>query len=168
MRERRPYFKQKPILYCDENVPRAVVDHFKRSFWKKKVKIISAGDVDNYSRSDRFHYIFCRQNKYTLVTLDRDFNYDRLYPFTTGHMYGIIIISVSKSDPVRVTDVLARILAFVTGLPFPKAFLMETKFVAGRDGVIIRGRHSVTHRVVALQVTAGVTTIREIRQFFAF
>jgi len=46
--------------------------------------------------------------------------------------------------------------------------LIETKFVAGRDNVQMRGRNSATKEIKSLQVKAGVTTIREIREFFDF
>ncbi|WP_316189498.1 hypothetical protein [Bradyrhizobium sp. SZCCHNRI2013] len=48
--------KQKPLLYFDENIPASIIDNFrKRSWWKKKVKVLSAVELGNQGRSDDFH-----------------------------------------------------------------------------------------------------------------
>jgi hypothetical protein len=102
------------------------------------------------------------------VTLDYDFNSDRLYPFTNGKMAGIIIIRASSSEVLRVINILSRFLEFTLALPFPKLFLLETKVIAAQLDVIMRGRDAVTKEIKALRVRAGVTTAREIREFFSY
>jgi predicted nuclease of predicted toxin-antitoxin system len=90
MAVKRPFLKQKPRLYFDENLPEEVIRHFcGSSYWKKKIKGVSSTSCGNSGRSDRFYYLYSQRHRYTLVTLDSDFNNDRLYPFTNGEMRGI-------------------------------------------------------------------------------
>jgi predicted nuclease of predicted toxin-antitoxin system len=73
-KNRRLFLKQKPILYFDENFPLSVLAHFrKRARWKKKIKILSANELDNKGQSDSFQFAYCMRNNYTLVTFDEDF-----------------------------------------------------------------------------------------------
>jgi len=102
------------------------------------------------------------------VTLDLGFNSDKQYPFSHGEMAGIIMIRSSSSEVNHIIDVLSRLLDFLLRLPFPRAFLLESKFVATRDGVVMRGRDASTGEIKSLQVTAGLTTTREIREFFSY
>jgi predicted nuclease of predicted toxin-antitoxin system len=166
---RRPFLKQKPLLYFDENFPEAVVSHFAlTSYWKSKVKVTSASERGTIGRPDKFHYTYCQKRKYTLVTLDRDFDNDKEYPFTSGNMPGIIIIRANSSEVRQIIDILGRILTFLMSIPLPRSFLLETKFIAGRDNVQMRGRNAATKEIRSLQVRVGVTTIREICEFFDF
>jgi hypothetical protein len=119
-------------------------------------------------QSDPFHYTHCERHRYTLVTLDADFNDDRRYPFTHGNMPGIIMVRGSSAEVQRVANTLATLLDFLLRLPWPKAFLAETKFVVARDGVIMRGRDGVTRQLKSLRVLAGRTTVRQVRAFFSY
>jgi hypothetical protein len=101
----------------------------------ERIKITSARELGLDRKSDKFQYEYCLSYKYTLVTLDLDFDNDKEYPFTFGRMPGIIMIKASSDDAARIIDILSRPLRFVTWLPLPRAFLAETKFVAGRDEV---------------------------------
>jgi len=83
-------------------------------------------------------------------------------------MPGIIIVRASSSEIGRIVDMLSRMLEFLILLPFPKAFLLETKLIVGRDGVTMRGRDATTKEIKTLRVTAGATTTREIRHFFSY
>lgn len=75
--------KQKPIVYFDENVPAAFVDHFRQgSWWKKKIKVMSAVDLGNQGQSDDFHFRYCAKSGYTLVSFDTDFNDDTAFTVT--------------------------------------------------------------------------------------
>jgi hypothetical protein len=79
MRTGRPYLKQKPRLYFDENVPEEVTYHFRdSSYWRSKVRTTTAFLEGNVKRSDIFHYRFCQRHRLTLVTLDDDFADDCL------------------------------------------------------------------------------------------
>jgi predicted nuclease of predicted toxin-antitoxin system len=169
MSNKRPFLKQKLSLYFDENITDPVVNYFQSApAWKKKVRVTSARALRMDGRPDRFQYDFCKNNNYTLITLDLDFDDDKRYPFTFGKMTGIIMIKASSADVARIVDILGRALIFVTGLPLPRAFLTETKFVAGRDGVMMRGRDASTKEIKTLHVVAGATLKREIREFFSF
>jgi predicted nuclease of predicted toxin-antitoxin system len=166
---KRPFLKQKLALYFDENVPAAVVFYFSRDrFWKKKVRVASAHNAGTVGHPDVSHHAHCQRHRYTLVTLDRDFDDDQRFPFTNGKSAGIIMIEASSAEVDAIVDILSRVLRFLVSLPFPKSFLLETKFIAGRDNVVIRGRNASTKEVKAISVTAGATTIQEIREFFNF
>jgi predicted nuclease of predicted toxin-antitoxin system len=162
------YLKQKPRLYFDANFPPEVIEHFRSPFWKKRLWLTSAREQGQLGQSDWFHYMYCQRHRYTLVSLDADFNNDRRYPFTHGKMPGIIIVQASSSEVQGTVDGLARLLDFVTKLPLPKSFLGETKCIVARDGVIMRGRDSVTRELKSLHVRAGVTTTRQVRAFFHY
>jgi predicted nuclease of predicted toxin-antitoxin system len=162
------FLKQKPRLYFDENFPPEVIEHFRSSFWKKRLWVTSAREQGKLGQSDRFHYTHCQRHRYTLVTLDADFNNDRRYPFRHGNMPGIIMIRASSAEVQQTANALARLLDFVTKLPFPKAFLGETKFIVGQDGVIMRGRDSATRELKSIHVRARVTTISHVRAFFHY
>lgn len=165
----RPFLKQKLLLYFDENFPDAVVSHFASARrWKMKIKITSAYDSGTLGQPDRFHYTYCQKRRNTLVTLDRDFDNDQQFPFTSGNMPGIIVIRANSSEVSQIIDILTRILTFLMRIPLPRSFLLETKFLAGRDNVVMRGRDATTKEIKSLQVKAGVTTVREIREFFDF
>lgn len=169
MRARKSFLKQKLFLYFDENFPTAVVNHFMSARrWRKKVSITTAVERGNLGKPDRFHYSYCQKYRLVLVTLDRDFDDDQAYPFGFGSMCGIIMIRASSASVVQITDILTRILIFLTRIPFQRSFLLETKFIASRDGVIMRGRDADTKEIKSLSVTAGETTISEIRRFFHY
>jgi len=169
MLAKRPFLKQKVSLFFDENIPDRVVGHFRLApAWGKKIKIATAKELGLNGRSDRFHYDYCQKHKHTLVTLDLDFDNDKEYPFRNGKMAGIIMIKASSADVARIVDILSRALTFITWLPLPRAFLAETKFVAGRDGVTMRGRDADTNEIKSIYVVAGVTSTKEIRDFFSF
>lgn len=161
------FVKHKPRLYFDENFPVEAIEHFRTPHWKKRLWITSADEQGHRGQSDRFHCSYCQRHGYTLVTLDDDFNDDRLYPFTHGKMPGIIIIKAKSADVVRIANMLVTLLSFLLRLPFPKGFLAETKFIVAQNGVVMRGRHSRTRQVKTLQVLA-MTTTREVRAFFGY
>jgi predicted nuclease of predicted toxin-antitoxin system len=162
------FIKHKPRLYFDENFPVEAIEHFRSPYWKKRLWITSAGEQGHQGQSDRFHYSYCQRHGHTLVTLDDDFNDDRLYPFIHGKMPGIIIIKAKSADVVRIANMLVTLLSFLLRLPFPKGFLAETKFIVAQNGVVMRGRHSRTRQVKTLQVFAGITTARDVRSFFGY
>jgi predicted nuclease of predicted toxin-antitoxin system len=100
------FVKHKPRLYFDENFPVEAIEHFRTPHWKKRLWITSADEQGHRGQSDRFHCSYCQRHGYTLVTLDDDFNDDRLYPFTHDNMPGIIIIKAKSADVVRIANML--------------------------------------------------------------
>jgi hypothetical protein len=169
MLAKRPFLKHKILLYFDENIPDRVTRHFRVApAWNRKVKIITARESRTGGQSDAFHYNYCLRRGHTLVTLDLDFNNDSYYPFTSGKMAGIIMIKASSADASRIIDILGRTLDWLTRLPLPRAFLAESKLVAGRDGATMRGRDFVTKEIKTIHVVAGMTRTVEIREFFSF
>ena len=168
-RKRQPYLKQKPILYFDENIPTLMIDHFRKgSRWKKKIKVVSAVGLGNKGKSDDFHFKHCTRHGSTLVTFDEDFNDDAIYPFTNGNMHGVIIVKETKSNVQRAERVLSRLLEFVLLTPLPKAFLLESKFIASGEGCVMRGRDAKTKEIKSLQIVAGQTTMAEVRRHFSY
>ncbi len=168
-RMRRPYLKQKPILYFDENFPLPVLGYFRKdSRWKKKVKILSAIELGNIRKSDETQFAYCKRKGYTLVTSDDDFNDDTAYPFTNGGMPGIIIIKETKNSVQKIERVLANLLDFVLRTPFPKAFMTESKFIASAEGCVLRGRNAQTKEIKSMHIIAGQTKMGEVRAFFSY
>jgi predicted nuclease of predicted toxin-antitoxin system len=166
---KRPFFKQKVALYFDENIPPEVISFFGTDrYWQKKVKVTSAQEAGNAGHDDSSHYSYCWNRRYTLVTLDRDFDDDQRFPFRNRENAGIIMLKASSADVKSIVDILSRVLEFVVSLPFPKGFLTETKFTAGKDSVVIRGRDASTKEIKTMYVTPGVTKMGEIREFFSY
>jgi len=66
---KRPYFRQKPIFYFDENFPITIVDAVKDSRKiGKYFKILSVYDFKNETKDDEFHTSSLRKKRFTLVT----------------------------------------------------------------------------------------------------
>lgn len=168
-RKRRPYLKQKPILYFDENVPASIVDHFRKgSRWKKKIKVFSAVELGNSGQSDEAHFRYCSRQNYTLVSFDTDFNDDTAYPFSNGNMHGVIMVKETKNNVSRSIGVLSTLLDFVLATPFPKSFMLESKFVASGEGCVLRGRDAETKEVKSMHIEAGKTRMSDVRSHFSY
>ncbi len=163
-----PFTKQKLVLYFDENCPALVIDHFKTSsYWKKKIKVVSAIELGNKGRDDKFHFDYCNRKAYVLVSLDNDFADDTRYPFSFGKMAGVIIVKASKGDLRRFIIVLSRLLTFVHHFLFPKDLLRETKFVCSEEGVVMRGRVIGTKEISSLYIGRR-TNVQAVREHFNY
>ena len=127
----------------------------------------SAVDEGHCGKSDLFHYTHCKTQNYTLVTLDFDFNNDKLYPFTQGSIAGVIIVRANASDAVTIANSLVRLLQFLLQFPYPRTFLGDTKFLVASDAVTMRGRHAQTREIKTIRVTA-TTTMWDVWQFFGY
>jgi hypothetical protein len=169
-KKRRPYLKQKPIFYFDENVPASIVNYFRKgSAWKKKIKVLSAVELGNKGQSDESHFQFCSQRGYTLVSFDTDFNDDSSYPFSNGKMPGVVMVKGAKGNAGRSPiGTLSALFDFVLATPFPKSFLTESKFVASGEGCVMRGRDAKTKQIKSLQIEAGKTRMAEVRDCFSY
>jgi hypothetical protein len=166
-RQRRPYLKQKPILYFDENVPAPFVSHFRKgTWWKKKIKVLGAVDLGNQGRSDDFHFQYCSRLGYTLVSFDTDFNDDTAYPFSNGHMHGVIMLKGAKNNSDRKSD-FSALLSFVLDTPFPKSFLLESKFIISNEGCVMRGRDVKTKQIKSLHIASGKTRLGDVWKHFS-
>lgn len=165
-RRRQPYLKQKPILYFDENIPASFIDHFsKSSWWKKKIKVLSAVDEGNQGQSDDFHFQYCSKSGYTLVSFDTDFNDDAAFPFSNGQLHGVIVLKGAKNNSDRKTE-FARLLGFVLATPFPKDFLRESKFLISNEGCVMRGRDIKTKQIKSLHIT-GTMRLGQVWKHFS-
>jgi predicted nuclease of predicted toxin-antitoxin system len=166
-RRKRPYFRQRPALYFDENFPLAAFDVLAASsYWRKKFKFVSAARVGHLGKPDEFHFAYCRREGHTLVTLDADFANDAQYPF--NKMPGVIIIKDCQGDADRIRHTLERLLDFISAMPLPKTFMGDSKFVASGEGCVMRGRDAKTREIKSLEVVAGRTLLREVREFFNY
>jgi hypothetical protein len=83
-------------------------------------------------------------------------------------MPGIIMIRASASDHVQIIANLTSLLEFVSQIPFPKLFMAESKFILSRDGAVMRGRDAETREIKSLHIKAGVTTDRQVSEFFGY
>ena len=116
------FVKHKPRLYFDENFPAEAIEHFRSPHWKSRVWTTSAAEQGHRGQSDRFHYSHCQRHGYTLVTLDDDFNDDRLYRFSHDKMPGIIMIKGKSADVVGSPICLSLCFPSSFDCPFPKDF----------------------------------------------
>lgn len=168
-KNRRPFLKQKPVLYFDENFPDLVLRHLRKgSRWKKKIKVLSAIDQGNKGKADEFHSAYCTRNGYTLVTFDTDFNDDTAFPFANGTMPGIVIVKEARGDTQTIVRLLTNLLEFVLTTPFPKSFLTESKFTVSGEGCVMRGKDTRTKQIKSIQIIAGKTTVGEVREYFSY
>lgn len=83
-------------------------------------------------------------------------------------MHGVVIVKETKANEDRTIRVLANLLEFVLRTPFPKAFLLESKFTASGEGCVMQGRDAETKEIKSLHVVAGQTTMREVREHFSY
>ncbi|MGA7323301.1 MAG: DUF5615 family PIN-like protein [Rhodomicrobium sp.] len=168
MRQRRPFLKQRPTLYFDENIPAATIAYFKGATrWRSRFKFVSALELGHMGRADRHHFHFCQKRQFTLVSLDSDFEDDRDFPFM-GRMAGVIIVKASKGTPDAVRCALEQVLSFLIQVPFPKGFLIHTKLICSAEGCEIRGRDLDNKELRRIYAAAGSTTIREVLETFNY
>lgn len=88
--------------------------------------------------------------------------------FRYGENAGIIIIKATRSDIGKMVQSLNAVLRFVLAMPFPKAFVKETKFIISGEGCVMRGRDGQTREVKNLFIEAGKTTVGEVRTYFSW
>lgn len=152
MEAKKRYFsKQKIKLYFDENFPEEMAQRLKADKkWKKKLRVYSAKDFGNETKDDQFQFQFCRSKDFTLVTLDDDFMDDKTFPFMG--MPGVIRIVAGRHDHVKIEACLQIILDFLSYFPRPRSFVGDTKFQVSGEGVVIRGRHTITRQIKTVTV----------------
>jgi hypothetical protein len=167
-RRRQRYLKQKPILYFDENIPATIIDHFRgSSWWKKKIKVLSAVELGNQGQSDDFHFQYCSRLGYTLVSFDIDFNDDAAFPFSNGKMHGVIMLKGTKNSSTYTKNHLSALLDFVLNTPLPKSFLLESKFITSSEGCVMRGRDVKTKEIKSLHIASGKTRLGDVWRHFS-
>jgi hypothetical protein len=59
-------------------------------------------------------------------------------------------------------------LDFSLQVPFPRAFVSETKFILSGEGCVMRGRDGETREIKTLYIEAGKTRIAEVRAHFSW
>jgi len=104
----------RPRVYADANVPSGLV-----RFMRERLQwdVLSVMDHPDLRRArDTEHYRLARQLRRTLVTLDRDYLDDRLFP--PGQGAGVLVMA--GPDERALAELLARIDAqLFTGAPLP-------------------------------------------------
>ena len=113
-------------FYLDENIPAPTVDYLKRRGHNVRHAALDLG----YSpRDDAFHFQEARRERRILLTTDRDFENNRLYPL---HLtYGVIIIAVPDQLPYHhLNNVLDKLLIHFR----TNASLRQRKVIASTAG----------------------------------
>lgn len=165
--QKQPFFKQRPALYFDEDIPDEIARHFaSSSYWHKKYKFLNAAECGNKGKADEFQFAYCKRLGYSLVTLDGDFLDDAKYPF--GNIPGVVVIKTSKNEKARIKNVLDNFLEFISVLPLPKIFLGDSKFVISEEGCSMRGKDARTRELKRYYITAGKTTVADVRKRFSY
>jgi predicted nuclease of predicted toxin-antitoxin system len=100
-----------PRAYADANVPAGLVEFMRRRLRWDVLFVIEHDDLRR--APDIEHYRLARQLHRTLVTLDRDYLDDRLFPPTSSP--GVIVISAPREPH------LARLLRRLDRALFPRA-----------------------------------------------
>jgi len=163
---KRPYLRQKINLYFDENFPIEIIEEFpKDRRFRKRIKISSAYELKQIHQSDDFHFTFCKQKGYVLVTLDADFMDDNKYPFS--HIPGIIRIVANKNEISTIRGCLAMLLDFLPYFPRPKQFMGDSKFQVSLEGCVMRGRDTSSGEIKTVTIKHG-DTVNEIGRKFSY
>jgi Domain of unknown function (DUF5615) len=120
-----------PRIYADANVPAGIVAFMReRLHWD----VLYVVEHDDLRRApDARHFVLAREWRRTLVTLDRDYLDDRLYPPAQS---GGLIVLYAPTEPL-----LARTLAqidariFKSPAPDPRAPLAGCKLMADPEWI---------------------------------
>lgn len=164
---KRPYFRQKPVLYFDENFPARVVEELKRdNRFRKLFRILSVFDLENENRDDEFQYSFCKRKDFVLVSPDQDFMSDRKYPIQK--MPGTVVISCDGNQIARIRACLMVITNCLSYVPLPKVFMGDSKFQVSPEGCVMRGRDSRTREIKSITIRPGDSMRRVADHFHYF
>ena len=82
-------------LYADENFPLTSVKFLK----SLGVSVVHAYSLGNIRKSDLYHLKICKMMSRTLITLDRDFNYNWT---TLKNHPGVILVRSGNLTPVSI------------------------------------------------------------------
>ncbi|MGD0799172.1 MAG: DUF5615 family PIN-like protein [Acidobacteriaceae bacterium] len=166
-RKKNTYLRQKPILYFDENFPRPIFELIKESSRiRKHFKLHSVYDFGNQGKDDDPQLKFCKTRRFVLVTLDRDFMDDRIYPIQK--LPGIVVIVAGKNQATKIVQCLLAFTEFLTFVPFPKGFLFDSKFQVSLQGCLARGRDVTTREIKTIVIAPGDQVGKVLRQFGYF
>ncbi len=117
-----------PRIYADANVPVGVVAFMRHSLGWDVLHVIEHDDLRR--ASDRRHFELARQLQRTLVTIDRDYLDDRLFP--PGESSGLILVWAPNEALLERTlsQVATRIFRTDGTLPAARLPLQGRKLVA--------------------------------------
>src|SRR5262249_27318453 len=116
-RHKATYFRQKPVLYFDENFPKNVVDALKTNRRiTRYFKIYSVYDFLHQNKDDDFQYSFAKKKRFVLVTLDKEFLNDKKYPIQK--IPGIIVVIAGSNQTSRIAQSLGMLIGFLAFVPF--------------------------------------------------
>lgn len=166
-RRKNPYFRQKPVLYFDENFPQTVVAALMENRQIKNCfKILSVYDFQHQNKDDDFQYEFWRQKRFVLVTLDKDFMNDEKYPIQK--IAGIILIIARRGQTSTITRCLITFTNFLSVVPLPKAFMGDSKFQVSMEGCVMRGRDAKTREIKTITILPGDSLTKIANEFHFF
>lgn len=141
------FFKQKLILYFDENFPLEIIEIFKHyKTLRKKYKTITVFDRNNQGKDDNYQLNYCKKQKYILTTVDKDYWNDAKFPISK--IPGIIIVGVINTEYRKIIRPLIHLLDFLQNFPRPKDFCGNSKFKVSTNTCIMRGRHTKTQEII--------------------
>jgi predicted nuclease of predicted toxin-antitoxin system len=164
---KRPYFRQKPVLYFDENFPQTVLGTLKENRQIKNCfKIFSVYDFHHQNKDDDFQYAFAKKKGFVLVTLDKDYMNDRKFPI--HKIPGIILIIAGRNQTSRIMRCLITLTNFLSVVPLPKSFMGDSKFQVSLEGCVMRGRDAKTREIKTITITPGDTLAKIANEFHYF
>ena len=164
---KRPFFKQKPILYFDENFPFSTVTILKENGRiTKHFKIYSAYDFGNQGKDDEFQYSFSKKRGFALVTLDKDFMDDKKFPIQ--NIPGIIYIVAGKKQLSNIQKCLLILINFIPHFPRPKSFMGDGKFQVSLTSCTVRARDAKTREIKTIKINRGDTVSKIAKAFHYF
>jgi predicted nuclease of predicted toxin-antitoxin system len=166
-RNKRPYLRQKPILYFDQNFPRPIIQALRADKRFRKIyKICSVYDLGNEHKDDKFQYDFCKRKGFVLVTLDHDFMDDKKYPIQ--RIPGIILIVLGRKQLSKIKICLGILTDFLSRVPLPKAFMGDGKFQMSLEGCVLRARDAETREIKTMTIQPGDTIYKVGKKFNYF
>lgn len=119
----------RPRVYADANVPAGLVEHMRRRLEWDVLFVLE--DPSLRRESDVTHFKMASRLHRTLITLDRDYLDDRLFPPEQGS--GVVIVSAPNDEQLRALLTRINRALFKAAVPAEPLPLAGRKLVANTD-----------------------------------
>ncbi|MBM3210654.1 hypothetical protein FJZ33_00425 [Candidatus Poribacteria bacterium] len=133
-----PYKKLK--IYADANIPGPIINALRAAGFS----VESAAETGYSTHPDENIYQLAKKRGKVLLTMDKDFWYDRKYSLQNGP--GVILVNISPDQLEKAIDGLARFCALV-GDCYPLDWWQVTKARVTENSFIVK-RRMVEGRIV--------------------